>query len=645
MLGHLGAEDRAITPYFRDRGGILKPIAWDAALDRFTSNFKQIQEEYGKDAVAFISTGQITNEEHAFLGALAKFGMGIKHGDGNTRQCMATAVVAHKQTFGWDAPPFTYKDFELSDVMVFFGSNPVVAHPILWNRVKMNQNEPKILVIDPRNSETAQEATNHFAIRPKGELYLVYALAQSLIERDWIDKEFIKEHTNGFEDFKSHVQKYKFETVRNKIGLNESEFNEFAKIIHEGKRVSFWWMVGINQSHQATRTAQGIINLALITGNIGKPGTGANSITGQCNAMGARIFSNTTSLLGGHKFDSEKHRKKVAGILNIPIKTIPTEGSWSYDRILEGINKGEIKGLWIVCTNPAHSWVNNTQIPDLFQKLDYLVVQDMFYTTETAELADLILPAAGNGEKTGTFINSERRIALTEQATVPPGKALPDFEIFKKIAVAWGCDMMFEKWSTPEATFNLIKELTRDLPWDFTGINSYGMLLKNGGIQWPFPNDSHKPPIKERRLYVGGKFYHSDGKAKFIFEDIFPDPEEVNSDYPYILITGRGTVVQWHTQTRTIKAPLLARSTPEEPYIEISQNDAKKMDLKDEEWVHVTSRRGTSKVKVIISEKSLPGSVFMPLHYAETNVLTMNMFDPYSKEPQYKFSAVNIKKV
>ncbi len=643
LLGHLDAVDRATTPMIRDPAGKLEPVGWDKALEVFCSKFKGIQTKYGKDAIAFLSTGQITVEEHALLGALTKFGMGIVHGDGNTRQCMATAVTAYKQSFGWDAPPFAYKDLEIADVLVFVGSNPVIAHPIIWNRVKMNKNSPKILVVDPRFTETAKQATHYYAIRPGTQLLFLYSVANILIKNGWIDNGYIAQHTTGFDGFKKHVENYPPDVTCSKIGLPASRLEEFARIIHEGTAVALEWMVGINHAYQATRSAQAIINIALMTGNIGRPGTGANSITGQCNAMGSRMFSNTTSLLGGHDFTNPEHRQKIARILDIDVATIPQVGSFPYELILDAIDKGKIRGLWIVSTNPAHSWINSNSLHTTLKKLDFLVVQDLFYTTDTAQFAHLILPAAGAGEKYGTFINSERRFGVIQKVHDPPGQAIPDFYIFKKIAEVWGCGGMFKKWVSPEATLLLIKEITRGLPWDITGFTSFQQILDNGGIQWPFPDLEKKGSPKERRLLEDGKYYHQDGKAKFLFEDVLPDPEPVDEEYPIVLITGRGTVVQWHTQTRTSKAKLLVKVTPKDPYVEISADDAANLGIANDQWVQITSRRGTARVKAVVTDKAWPGSVFMPMHYAETNRLTYPSFDPYSHEPMYKLAAVKIR--
>jgi assimilatory nitrate reductase catalytic subunit len=481
-LAPLKAPDRATTPLLRDQSGKLQPVDWDEAMQVFTLRFKAILDQHGPDSVAYISTGQIVTEEMAFLGALAKFGMRLIHGDGNTRQCMATAATAYKQSFGFDAPPFTYQDFEESDVIVLVGSNLCAAHPIMWQRILRNPHKPEIIVVDPRKTETAMAATQHYAPRPKSDLILFYGLAEILIRNGWINRKFIDAHTTGFDAFAKHVQRFHPQTVSAATGISVEDLEKFAATIREGKRVSFWWTMGVNQSHEGTRLAQALINLALMTGNIGRPGTGANSITGQCNAMGSRIFSNNTNLIGGHDFTNAEHRKKISRALDIPVERIPTRNSWAYDEIIAGIRDSKVKGLWVIATNTAHSWIHQNEARELLDKLDFLVVQDMYHTTETAQRAHLVLPAAGWGEKEGTFINSERRIGLAKKVSRSPGEALSDFHIFRLVAHYWGCGDLFKFWTSPEAVFQLLKRCSAGQPCDITGIENYRMLDENGGI-------------------------------------------------------------------------------------------------------------------------------------------------------------------
>ena len=657
-------------------------MSWDIALGTFVERFKSIQQRHGPDSLAWLGTGQIVTEEMALLGALAKFGMGIIHGDGNTRQCMATAVVAYKEAFGFDAPPYTYADFEQSDVIVLIGANLCIAHPIMWQRICRNPHDPHLIVIDPRRTETAMAARTHLPLRPKSDLVLLYGLAHILIREGWIDRGFIAAHTNGFEAFARHVQAFDPQTVAARSGIDAGALHRVARTIHEGKRVSFWWTMGVNQSHEGVRTAQAIINLALMTGNIGKPGTGANSITGQCNAMGSRLFSNTTNLLGGRDFSNADHRREVAGLLGIDASRIPDRPSWAYDQIMDGIASGRIKGLWIIATNPLHSWIGQNDLRRMLQKLEFLIVQDMYHSTETAREAHLVLPAAGWGEKEGTFINSERRIGVLKKVARAPGQALSDFSIFRLLAEYWGCGEMLRRWESPQAVFQILKRISRGRPCDISGIRDYRHLEECGGIQWPFaeegsgfegqgssvmpsaardlgvvtPFDSEVPrcarddsasvnPAPQRRLFEDGRFFHDDGRARFCFDPPRPMPERPNDEFPFVLLTGRGSASQWHTQTRTRNSAILRRLYPAELYVEINPTDARRLEIAAEDLVAIESRRGRVDAKAFITPCVQAGQLFLPMHYDGVNRLTDPVFDPHSRQPSYKACAVGVRKV
>jgi len=637
-LAVLDAPDRAKMPILHG-----KEVDWDTALKYFCEKMKGILETHGREAAAFLSTGQIMFEEMAFLGALTKFGMGLLHGDGNTRQCMATAVTAYKESFGFDAPPFTYADFELSDVLVFIGANPCIAHPIMWQRVLRNQRSPEIIVVDPRTTETAMAATQHYAIKPKSDLALLYGIAHLIIRDGGIDKAFIEVSTNHFESFAEFVKQFTPERVSAETGIGIERLHHFAQTIIKGTpRVSFWWTMGVNQSHQATRTAQAIINLALMTGNIGKPGTGANSITGQCNAMGSRLFSKTTNLLGGHDFRNPAHREKVAAATGIPLERIPDQPSLAYDQIIQGVDDGKIHALWFTATNPSHSWIDQNNFNRILDKLDLLVVQDMYCTTETAKRAHLVLPAAGWGEKEGCFINSERRIGYSPKVLRAPGQALADFHIFRLIAHYWGCDDLFRGWTSPEAVFRVLQRCTENQPCDITGINGYAQIRKLGGIQWPLRKGEKSKIRTERRLFEDGRFFAPDKKAKFVFDPPRPAPDQRTAEYPLILITGRGTSAQWHTETRTAKSAVLAKMIPEELMLDLNVEDARRLKIRDGMMVRVISPRAELTAKARLTTCVSPGTVFLPMHDNRANQLVNASFDPHSRQPSYKHSAVRV---
>lgn len=642
-LDPLTSPDRATAPLLRDASGKLVATDWKTAMDVFTTRLKSIREEHGPESVAFLSTGQIPIEEMAFLGCLFKFGMGFIHADANTRQCMATAATAYKQSFGFDAPPGAYQDFEESDVIVLIGANLCIAHPILWQRVMRNKRSPKIIVIDPRATQTAQAATQHVALKPKGDLALLYALTHCILRDGRIDPESIA-NTEGIEEFAEFVKGYSPDSVAAITGLSAAEIETLSRTVSEpGKRVSWWWTMGVNQSHEGTRTAQAIINLCLITGNIGKPGTGPNSVTGQCNAMGSRLFSNTTGLVGGHDFFNEAHRRKISDILEIPYENITAQNSMAYDEILDAAADGKIKALWIVATNPFHSWIDSGKLAKLRENLDFLVVQDMYADTESALAADLVLPAAAWGEKEGCFINSERRIGTIKAVRKAPGLALTDFRILRLIADAWGCGEMFSNWTDPEAAFGLLRDITADQPCDITGIEGYGQIDEYGGIQWPFPAKS-PDMTPERRLFSDGKFHTKSGKAKLLFSPPTALPEAPDTEFPFLLLTGRGTSSQWHTQSRTSKSKVLAKLYPRHAYVEIHPDDAAKAGISAGSIVKISSRRGEINAAAYLAPTVQTGQLFMPMHYPEVNLITHASFDPHSRQPNYKACSVALSK-
>ena len=461
------------NPLLRDENGEMKEVSWKEAFETFAKKMTSIQEKYGKESVAFISTGQMPTEDMALLGHVGRNYMGI-NGDGNTRLCMATSVVAHKQSFGFDAPPYTLNDAELSDTIILIGANPVIAHPVFWGRIRQNK-EAKIITIDPRKSETAMNSDIWIDIKPKADLVLMYTLANVLIEKGYIDKNYIENYTEGYEEFKKHVAKFTLENVEEETGISAERVLELAEIIHAGKRVSFWWTMGVNQGYQAVRTAQSIINLALMTGNIGRPGTGANSLTGQCNAMGSRVFSNTTGLYGGGDFDNPVRRKAVAEALGVDESVLATKPTIPYNAIIEKAISGEIKGLWVICTNPRHSWANNEEFEKCVKNLDFFVVQDIYEDTHSAKLCDLYLPSVPAIKKEGVIINTERRASKVNPVIPKEEGELSDFEIFYNIGKELGMGDLLNGWETPRSTFELLKKCSKGMPCDITGV-TYEML-------------------------------------------------------------------------------------------------------------------------------------------------------------------------
>ncbi|WP_299995399.1 molybdopterin oxidoreductase family protein [uncultured Clostridium sp.] len=632
------------NPLLRDENGEMKEISWEEGFKTFAKKMTSIQEKYGKESVAFISTGQMPTEDMALLGHVGRNYMGI-NGDGNTRLCMATSVVSHKQSFGFDAPPYTLNDAELSDTIILIGANPVIAHPVFWGRIRENK-DAKIITIDPRKSETAMNSDIWIDIKPKADLVLMYTLANVLIEKGYIDVNYIENHTEGYEEFKKHVSKFTLDKVEAETGISAERVIELAEIIHAGERVSFWWTMGVNQGYQAVRTAQSIINLALITGNIGRPGTGANSLTGQCNAMGSRAFSNTAGLFGGGDFDNPVRRKAVAEALGVDESALATKPTIPYNAIIEKAIAGEIKGLWVICTNPRHSWANNEEFEKCVKNLDFFVVQDIYEDTDSAKLCDLYLPSVPALKKEGVLINTERRLSKVNPVIDKEEGELSDFEIFYNIGKELGMGDLLNGWETPRSAFELLKKCSKGMPCDITGV-TYEMLEGKNmegsrGVQWPFRagetlNDD------ERRLFEDGNYYTPSKKAKFHFEDIAENPTKTSEEFPYIFNSGRGTVGQWHTSVRSREIDESERIYSKESYAFMNPELAKELNITENERVSIASQNGVTKDFTIkISDNVKKNHLYAPIHYIETNALTPSVYDPYSKEPSFKTVAVNI---
>lgn len=629
-------------PKIRQEDGSFKTMEWDDTYKYVADKFLEIQEKYGKESVAGISTGQLPFEEFALLGHVMRNYLKTNL-DGNTRLCMATAVVAHKQSFGFDAPPYTLKDAELSDTIVLIGANPVVAHPIFWGRIRKNTNK-KLIVIDPRKSETAVHADHWYGIKGKSDLALFYTVANLLIEKDYVNKEYIEKYTEGYEEFKEFAKDYTLAKGAEITGLTEEQILEFVELIHAGERVSFWWTMGINQSYEAVRAAQAIINVALMTGNIGRPGTGANSLTGQSNAMGSRLFSNTSGLYGGGDFNNEARRKRVAEVLNVDESILAEKPTATYNEIIERVNSGEIKALWVVCTNPRHSWTNNETFKKAVDNLELLVVQDIYADTDTAQICDVYLPVVAGIKKEGTYINTERRLSAMRPALDREENEKTDFEVMLGIGKALGMGSLLDKWQTPKDVFNLMKECSRNMPCDITGVD-YDQLVDSKGIQWPL-REGEELKEDERRLFEDGVYYTPSKKAKFIFETVMENPIPTTEEFPLVLNTGRGTVGQWHTQTRTREIRAVSDLAREKAYLFMNTKLAEDNGIKAGDIIKVNSINGQSAEFVVrVTDNQRYEELYAPMHYIECNRLTPSVYDSYSKEPSYKTTPINIEKL
>lgn len=637
------APGRATQPLLRGDSG-LHPVSWAEAMSTMAERFLRVQQTYGREAVGVLSTGQLVTEEFYALGKLVQLGLGTRHYDGNTTLCMSTAVAGYKRSFGSDGPPGSYEDFTQADLIFLIGANIAENHPILCQRLDANPNKT-LIVADPRVTKTAMMADLYLPVKPRSDLAMLNGIAHLLIRENLVNHEYVKEHTNGYEELCRSVQRYTPEFVSEITGLSSSVLYKVASLYGRAERAMIAWTMGVNHSSIGTETVNAINNLALLTGNIGRPGASPLSITGQCNAMGTREAGFTSGLPGYRKFESEKDRAEIAALWNVPIDNIPTKRGLAYPDIIEAVLAKKIRALWIIATNPIVSYPNVDVLRQALGKLDFLVVQDGFHPTPTSELAHLVLPAAIWGEKEGTYTNSERRVSKVNAAAAPPGDAKSDFEIFLSFARELGCaEKLFPGWTGPRDAFEEWRRVSAGRLCDYSGI-TYELVEEHGGIQWPFPADCTTAPEASRRLYGDGLFQTDDGRAQLVCTEWKPFPDQPSDTFPLILNTGR-TVEHWHTRTKTGSVPILQRMSPR-AWLEMNPQDARKLSLRPHDHVDVISARGAvRRVELRITEIVGPGQIFMPFHFAERNAnnITQSEFDPISREPNYKQCAVRVEK-
>jgi len=638
----IGAGSRATHPLLR-RNGQLSRATWDEAIVTMAAAFCDVQARYGRDAVGVISTGQLVTEEFYTLGKLVQLGLGTKNFDGNTTLCMSTAVAGYKRSFGSDGPPGAYEDLERADVILLIGANIADNHPILCNRLRTNPGTT-LIVVDPRVTKTAMLADLHLPIRPRADLALINGLVHIIIERGLVDRAFVERHTTGFDALRESVRGYTPERVAETTGLSADLIERVAMLYANARAAWIGWTMGVNHSTKGTETVNAINNLALITGNIGRAGAAPFSITGQCNAMGTREAGFASSLPGYRKFESAADREALAAIWNVPVERIPSARGLAYPDIIEAALEGKIRALWIIATNPIVSFPNLGVLRQALTGLEFLVVQDGFHPTPTSELADLVLPASIWGEKEGTYTNSERRVSKVNRAVAPPGEARTDFDIFLDLADALGVrEELFPGWSSPRDAFEEWKRVSAGQLCDYSGM-TYDAIEAHGGIQWPYPAGASNP-AETRRLYADGTFQTDDGRARLIPVAWEPFPEQPSDEFPLVLNTGR-TVEHWHTRTKTGAVPILERLSPH-AWVDMNPRDARVLRLASQDRVDVVSRRGRIKnVELRVTETVAPGQVFVPFHYAEANAnaATQSAFDPISREPNYKQSAVRVER-
>ena len=694
-------QTRLLQPLRRaQRGDAPQPLSWDAALGLATEKFADTIQQHGPNAVGFYVSGQLLTEDYYVFNKLAKGLIGTNNIDSNSRLCMSSAVAGYKATLGADAPPACYDDVNHAQCLFIVGSNAAWAHPILFRRIEdARAANPgmKVIVADPRRTDTAGMADLFLPIQPGSDVMLFHGMLHLMLWEGWTDAEYIAAHTTGFDELKALVREATPERVAQVCGISVADLTTAARWFAglDGQEVATGasgapqrrkptlslYCQGLNQSSSGTAKNAALINLHLATGQIGKPGSGPFSLTGQPNAMGGREVGGMANLLSAHRdLANPQHRAEVAALWGVA--DVPSQPGKTAVEMFQAAADGEIKALWIACTNPAQSMPDQATVRRALQRAEFVVVQEAFATAETCAYADLLLPATTWGEKTGTVTNSERRISRVRTAVPAPGEARHDWAIAVQFAhqlearLRPGQPTLFPYTTDhadqgAQAVWNEHRESTRGRDLDITGL-SWTLLESAGPQQWPCPanltdsgNDDNSAttlPTRTRdigkaRLYEDGIFPTADGRARFAAHAWQPTAEQRESRYPFSLTTGR-LRDQWHGMTRTGTLGRLFGHVAE-PCVQLHPHDMERRQLKNGDLVHVTSKRGSIVVPVQADATVGLSQAFMAMHWgseflsgcsstgerlAGVNALTTSAFCPTSKQPELKHAAVKVLK-
>ncbi len=642
------SSDRLLYPEIRyGKNQARKRVSWDQAMERTAAVFKALIKQYGPDSVAFYASGQCLTEEYYVINKLIKGYIGSNNIDTNSRLCMSSAVVGYKLSLGEDSVPVSFEDLDFADVLFVAGANPAWCHPILWRRVeaaKERNPQLKIIVSDPRKTQTCELADIHLQVNPGTDIVLHHAIGRLIIEMGAVDQHFIQQHAEGFEAYRESVFLRTIEEAALICGVSTAAIEQTASFIAGAKAYMSMWTMGLNQSAVGVNKNLSLINLNLITGQIGRPGAGPLSLTGQPNAMGGREVGGLSNLLPAHRdLLNSAHREEVEAFWGVPSGRIASKPGLSATEMFSALEAGTLKAVWIICTNPLTSMPDVHLVEAGLKKAKFVVVQEISNCAETLAYADVVFPAAAWAEKEGTMTNAERRISYLPKLVDAPGEALPDATIICRFAQEMGYAGF--NFNQTREIYDEHAQLTAGTHIDISGLN-YTILKEKRTVQWPYPSGSKG--VGTPRLFTDHHFYTASGKAQIHAVSDENTSEKCSDEYPFILNTGR-IRDQWHTMSKTGKVNKLKQHLSES-FLEIHPSDAARLGIQEATLVEVKNKRGFVRVKAKLSQNIKPGGVFMPMHWGKiagrddnrVNNLTSSLVDPKSKEPDFKFSAVSV---
>ncbi len=642
------AEQRLTQPMIR-RDGELMPVTWGKAIEEVANGFRRVIEQHGPSAVAFYGGAANLLEEYYLMNKLMKASIGTNNLECSTRLCMASTAMGFVSTLGVDAPPTCYDDIEKSDLFFIAGNNMAVSVPTLFHRLQdaRKNNNAKAIVVDPRRTRTAASADMHLQIRPGTDVALNNTLAHVLLQEGFVDEKSLQNYASGLDDLKKLVAQFPPQRGAEITGCAPEQIIAAAHMIGRAKAMLTFWFMGYNHSSQAVFKNNTLHNISLLTGNFCRPGAGPISITGEACALGNRWVGALSHLLPGmRQVANPVHRQEVADFWDLPVERLDPVPGRSILDMIKGLHSGEVRAMWVMTSNPAASLPDTRWVKEGLSKADLLVVQDIFHPTETTRLAHVILAGAQWGEKSGTFLTSERRVELVEKFIDPPGEAKPDYEIIWAVARAMGFEKHFDH-TTPEEVFEEWKGLTGGRICDMKGV-SYERLRGKVGLQIPCPDAKHPGTP---RLFNDWRFPRPDGRAALLARDYIEPVESCDEEYPFAFFSGR-LATHFNTRSRTGRIPRLNKIAPN-ARISINPEDALRLGIEEDDEVMLTSRRGRVRGSAQISDTILSANVYMDMHYGNAlgvgddrsaNLVTNPVYDRHSKQPEFKYSAVKLEK-